>query len=178
MENKKSLFSCLAKFFGSDAEQNNDCKKEEEGQQFTYLTMDGEFIMDPKDPYTVNDSRNPSKIILSTSEEPNSLTKMSFFHHLDERQEIASCGFQYIGSRPDPKYFPESKTSIWDIFEKVEDYSGDCSKFKFVISRSPHDTPRHMHLRYGNDLEALLNMSNDEEDEQYNPWWSEYKEVL
>ena len=61
-----------------------------------------------------------------------------------------------------------------DIFEKVEDYSGECEEFKYVISRSPHDSPLHMHLRYGDNVEDLLNMSKNPKDDKFNPWWAEY----
>lgn len=150
-------------------------KKEVIKHRFTYLTMNGEFKMDPKNETTVKDERNPSRIILSTSEEKGTATKITFFDHNDDKKVIAECSYQFIGSRPDPFYFPEeSKTSIWDVFEKIEDHSGDCSKFKFVVSRSPHDEPLHMHLRYGDNVEDLLNMSKDAKDDKFNPWWPEY----
>ncbi len=153
----------------------NKSKKEEIRYRYAYLEMNGTFEMDPKDSLTVNDSRNPSKIILSTTDKPGTLTKMTFFHHDDKTKKWAECGYQYIGSRPDPFYFPNtSKTSIWDIFEKVEDYSGKCEEFKYVISRSPHDSPLHMHLRYGDNVEDLLNMSKNPKDDKFNPWWAEY----
>ncbi|MEL6803448.1 MAG: hypothetical protein AAFO91_06680, partial [Bacteroidota bacterium] len=69
------------------------------------------------------------------------------------------------------------KTSIWDVFKKMTDISGDCMNYEYVISRSPHGDPIHMHLRYGQDLEALLAMSNDEEDDKFNPWWATYCDI-
>ena len=150
----------------------------EQQQNLSYLSMDGEFEMDYTDPFTANDPRNPSKIILYTSLESESLTKMTFFDHSDKTKIIAECGYQYIGSSPDPFLFPKYKVSVWDIFEKMEDYSGEeCARFKYVISRSPHDMPPHMHLRYGNEVEKLLNMSKDEKDDEFNPWWADYKKV-
>lgn len=155
-----------------NTETTNEMKKH---QHFSYLTMNGEFKIDPTDTLTVNDKRNPSRVLLSTTTEKGTLTKMSFYDHDDENKLIAECGYKYIGSKPDPHYYPHaSKTSIWDIFEKVEDYAGEeCDKFKYVISRSPHDEPIHMHLRYGNDPEELLNMSKNENDS----WWAELKGV-
>lgn len=145
---------------------------------FRYLAMNGEFRMNPNDSLTENDPRNPSRLVLKTSEDKGSLSRMAFYAHDDMEQKLAECGYQYIGSRPDPHYFPEqSKTSIWDVFQKVEDYDGDCAAFKYVLSRSPHGDPIHMHLRYGDDVEALLAMSNDEEDDQFNPWWSTYCDI-
>lgn len=145
---------------------------------FTYLSMNGEFHLNPGDSMSQNDPRNPGRLVLETSDEKGTLTKMTFFDHTDLDKQLAECGYQYIGSRPDPHYYPEqSKTSIWDIFEKVEDYSGDCMNYKYVISRSPHGDPIHMHLRYGDDVESLLNMSNDAEDNQFNPWWATYCDI-
>lgn len=145
---------------------------------FSYLAMKGEFKMNPNDSITQNDPRNPSRLVLETSDEKGSPTRMSFYSHDDTQQKLAECGYEFIGSRPDPHYYPEqSKTSIWDVFKKVEDYEGDCSKYKYVISRSPHGDPIHMHLRYGDDVEALLLMSNAEEDDDFNPWWSTYCDI-
>ena len=134
-------------------------KKEEIRYRYAYLEMNGTFEMDPKDSLTVNDSRNPSKIILSTTDKPGTLTKMTFFHHDDKTKKWAECGYQYIGSRPDPFYFPNTSK---------------CEEFKYVISRSPHDSPLHMHLRYGDNVEDLLNMSKNPKDDKFNPWWAEY----
>lgn len=146
--------------------------------RFAYLEMNGEFKMDKRDSLTINDRRNPSRILLSTSHEAGTFTEMTFYKHLDEEKIWAKCIYQYIGSRPDPYYFPNtSKTSIWDIFEKVGDGYGECSKFQYVISRSPHDMPVHMHLRYGDNVEMLLNMSKDKKDDSFNPWWAEYLKV-
>ena len=170
------LMTALASCFRGKTEMNAEIQKNTmKKQHFSYLTMNGEFRIDPNDRLTANDKRNPSRILLSTSTQPGTLTKMTFFDHNDEKKLIAECGFQYIGSRPDPHFFPNtSKTSIWDIFEKVEDYVGsECLKFKYVISRSPHDSPIHMHLRYGDDVEKLLNMSKTPK----NSWWAEYKGV-
>ncbi len=145
---------------------------------FSYLTMKGEFHLNPGDSVSQNDPRNPGRIILETSEEKGTLTRMSFFDHNDLDKKLAECGYQFIGSRPDPHYFPDqSKTSIWDVFEKVEDYEGDCMNYQFVLSRSPHGDPVHMHLRYGDDVEKLLEMSNYEVDDQFNPWWATYCDI-
>lgn len=168
-------FLSLFVFCGVSFAQNTKYKREKIQHRFTYLTMNGEFKMDLKDLQTTNDERNPSRIILSTSEEKGTTTMMTFFEHNDENKIWAKCEYQWVGSRPDPHYFPHaSKTSIWDVFEKVGNLQGDCDNFKVIISRSPHDTPLHMHLRYGDDVEKLLNMSKDEIDDLYNPWWAEY----
>ena len=146
-----------------------------ENTPFSYMAMNGEFHLNPGDSISQNDPRNPSRLEFTTSDEPGSITKMVFYYHDDNNKKWADCGYEFIGSLPDPHYYPEiSKTSIWDIFKKVEDYSGDCMNFKYVISRSPHGDPIHMHLRYGEDVEALMAMSDDEKDKKFNPWWATY----
>lgn len=146
--------------------------------QFSYLKMNGDFVLNSEDSVSINDPRNLSKISLFTSDKAGTLTEITFFDYSDVNKKLAKCGYQFIGSRPDPFYYPaKSKTSIWDVFVKVKDYEGDCSKFKYVISRSPHDNPIHMHLRYGDDIEELLNMSKDPKDDKFNPWWADYRGV-
>jgi len=145
---------------------------------FTFLKMNGEFHMNPNDSMTQNDPRNPSKLILSTTTEAGSLTRMTFFDHNDMDMKLAECGYEFIGSRPDPHYYPkESKTSIWDVFELKENFDGDCASFKYVLSRSPHGDPVHMHLRYGNDVDSILALSNVEYDDAFNPWWATYCDI-
>ncbi|TXB60543.1 hypothetical protein [Phaeodactylibacter luteus] len=145
---------------------------------YTYLAMNGDFQMNPNDSLTQNDPRNPSRLVLETSEEAGSLTRMAFYSHNDMEQKLAECGYEFIGSRPDPYYYPQkSKTSIWDVFRKVEDFEGDCASYQYVISRSPHGDPVHMHLRYGDDVEALLALSQAEGDQQFNPWWATYCDI-
>lgn len=145
---------------------------------FTYLAMNGEFHLNPGDSMSQNDVRNPGRLKLTTSEDKGSMTRMAIYDHSDVNKQLAECGYEFIGSRPDPHYYPaESKTSIWDVFKKVDDFSGDCSKYQYVISRSPHGDPIHMHLRYGEDVEKLLAMSNDEPDANFNPWWATYCDI-
>lgn len=145
---------------------------------FSYLGMDGEFEMDPVTASTQDDPRNPSRIRLATSEEAGSKTRMAFYAHDDESRLVADCGYQYVGSFPDPHYFPaESKSSIWDAFERTDSYDGDCDSYAAVISRSPHGEPAHLHLRYGGDVQELLAMSTAPVDSaRFEPWWALYCE--
>ena len=153
-------------------------QEDKESLPFSYLTMNGEFHLNPGDSISQNDPRNPGRIQLETPEEAGSITKMVFYDHNNINKKLAACGYEFIGSRPDPHYYPnESKTSIWDVFKKVKDFSGDCENYKYVISRSPHGDPIHMHLRYGEDVDELLAMSNDQEDENFNPWWATYCDI-
>lgn len=147
-------------------------------QRFSYLSMNGEFKMNPNDTLTQNDPRNPSKLVMSTSEKAGTITRIAFYEHDSMDKLWADCGYEFIGSMPDPHYYPhQSKTSIWDIFKRVEHFEGDCATFEYVASRSPHGDPIHLHLRYGDDPKALLAMSNDEELENFNPWWSVYCDI-
>jgi len=88
---------------------------------FTYLTMNGEFHLNPGDSMSQYDTRNPGKLELKTSEEAGSNTKMTFYDHDDLDKKLAECGYEFIGSRPDPHYYPkQSKTSIWDVFKMAK----------------------------------------------------------
>lgn len=156
---------------------NGVAQQMKKADSFSYLRMNGDFVMDKTDSMTINDIRNPSRIVLNTTTEKGSITRMIFYSHYDNNEVEADCGYQFDSSRPDPYYFPNtSKTSIWDVFKKVVDYSGNCSKYTVVVSRSPHDFPLHMHLRYGDNVEKILNMSKDKKDDKFNPWWAEFKE--
>jgi hypothetical protein len=103
----------------------------------------------------------------------------SFYQDLDGTVPLAeNCRYVYKGAAGDPYYYPtRSKPSIWDLFELV---SGDttCNNFYYVILRSPHGNPIHMHLRYGDtksSFRKLLNLSNGPENpNSLNPWWSVY----
>ena len=153
-------------------------EEDKEGLPFSYLAMNGEFHLNPGDSISQNDPRNLGRIQLETPKEAGSVTKMVFYDHNDINKKLAECGYEFIGSRPDPHYYPdESKTSIWDVFKKVKDFSGDCENYQYVISRSPHGDPIHMHLRYGHDVDDLLAMSNDKEDDNFNPWWASYCDI-
>ncbi len=138
--------------------------------------MTGDFEMDPTDAATRNDPRNPSRVRLATTDEDGTASRFAFYAHDDPDRLVADCGYQYVGSRPDPHYFPaESKTSIWDVFEQTEAYAGDCAAYTAVAARAPHGETVHMHLRYGTDADALLAMSTVPADSSaFEPWWSVY----
>lgn len=57
----------------------------------------------------------------------------------------------------------------------------ECQPFHFVILRSPHGHPPHMHMRYGSadsSFAELLEISTLAEDpDSFNPWWSLYCEA-
>ena len=147
-----------------------------EAPVFTYLSMDGEFEMDPVHRPTRADPRNPSRLRLSTTADAGTATRMAFYAHDDPNRLVADCGYQFAGSRPDPHYFPaESKTSIWDVFTQTTAYGGACDAYTVVVARSPHGDPVHMHLRYGTNADALLAMSTAPVDSAaFTPWWPVY----
>jgi len=102
----------------------------------------------------------------------------SFYRDLQGDEPIAeNCQYEYRGTAPDPFYYPQYQTSIWDLFE-LTSTDPACSGFKYVILRSPHGEPAHMHMRYGSEsssFESLLNMSTGESDTtKLDPWWSLY----
>lgn len=137
-----------------------------------YLGVDGAFTIDTKE-ISATDSRNPKRVVFQQME------FFSFYKDYDGNTPLAkNCRYVYKGAAGDPFYYPEqSKTSIWDLFELA---SGDaaCNNFYYVIMRSPHGNPVHMHMRYGNatsSFRQLLNLSNAPENKNsINPWWSVY----
>lgn len=137
-----------------------------------YLGVDGVFTIDTKE-ISATDPRNPKRVVFKQMEE------FSFYKDLEGSTPLAeNCRYVYKGAAGDPFYYPKtSKTSIWDLFELA---SGDdaCNNFYYVILRSPHGDPVHMHMRYGNNessFDNLLNFSDaPETKESINPWWSVY----
>jgi len=137
-----------------------------------YLGVDGTFTLDTSVPSSLHDPRNPARIVFSQMEE------FSFYRDMEGEEAIAeNCRYVYRGAAPDPHYYPEFQTSIWDLFELTPE-SENCSAFTYVALRSPHGDPAHLHLRYGGEdssFETLLNMSTVEPDSaEINPWWSSY----
>lgn len=141
-----------------------------------YLSLNGDFTMDSEDEATLTDSRNPSRIALYTSADPYSESQFVFYAHNDVHAVQADCNYQYVRSAPDPYYFPEYKTSVWDLFKLTSSNSGHCQDFHYVIFRSPHgdDTEAaHLHLRYGGEgssFDELLEESLQGDA----AWWSTY----
>ena len=144
---------------------------------FNYLNVNGTLIIDPFSPDEVyNDQRNPSKMVMLTPEESDSETTLTFYKSGNVNEVWASGLYQYIGTKPDPHYFPQYKHSVWDLFELQSGISGEYSAFKYVIYRSPHSNPVHVHMRYGTESTCvLLDMSNNGEG-NFNPWWSVFCE--
>jgi len=137
-----------------------------------HMGVDGVFTLDVSVPASLHDPRNPGRIVFEEME------RFSFYRDMEGEDPIAeSCQYSYQGAVPDPFYYPEFQTSIWDLFELTSDDPA-CIGFQYVALRSPHGEPIHMHVRYGNEsssFEELLQMSLAEPDRaELNPWWSLY----
>ncbi|WP_416672391.1 hypothetical protein [Egbenema bharatensis] len=138
-----------------------------------FLGVDGVFTLDISEPASLHDPRNPARI------EFEEMERFSFYRDFEGQQPIAeNCEYTYQGSAPDPFYYPEFQSSIWDLFE-LNPGNDACSGFQYVILRAPHGDPIHMHFRYGGQdasFESLLAMSLEEAsgEIELNPWWSLY----
>lgn len=141
---------------------------------YSYLNVNGVFVMDQDDPATLNDARNPSKIEFTTTDEPYSESRFVFYKYGKPNKVWADCNFQFVKSAPDPHYFPQYKTSVWDFFKLTTKNSGKCNNFKFVILRSPHGEPAHAHVRYGGKTSSFKQLLEDSLNP--NAWWSTYIE--
>ena len=143
-----------------------------------FLTNHGVFLLQPGDSF--DDPRNPKRIAMNTTAESDVPTTVSFYADLDGETPLAEgCDYQYVGGKPDPHYFPNYKTSVWDLFQLEAGQSQACQGFAHIAVRSPHDSPPHMHFRYGDagkSFDALLAMSNDPES-GFDPWWSDYRGI-
>lgn len=140
-----------------------------------YLGFDGVFNLNTEQEQSAKDPRNPKRIVIEKME------KFSFYQDTALKTPIArNCRYTYMGAAPDPKYYSEFKSAVWDLFELVKDEQQDaaCNQFKYLVATAPHDEPLHMHFRYGNEqssLAALLNMSKTPENAaQFNPWFATY----
>lgn len=137
-----------------------------------FLGVDGIFTLDTSVPSSLNDPRNPGRIVF------NQMEQFSFYRDLAGEDAIAeNCQYTYRGAAPDPFYYPRFQSSIWDLFELVSEDAA-CSGFKYVALRAPHGDPIHMHVRYGglnSSFEELLGHSTGESDtSRLDPWWSLY----
>ncbi|PSB28599.1 hypothetical protein [Chlorogloea sp. CCALA 695] len=139
-----------------------------------YLGFDGVFNLNAEQE-SVKDPRKEKVIAISKME------KFTFYKDVAKKTPIArDCHYTYMGAAPDPKYYSQVKSAVWDLFELKPEEKQDlrCNKFKYVALTAPHDQPIHMHFRYGDEqsnFEALLKMSNDRaEPTKFNPWFATY----
>lgn len=139
-----------------------------------YLGFNGVFNLNTEDENSVKDPRNPKQIAIAKME------KFTFYKDAAGTPMARDCHYVYMGAAPDPKYYSQFKSAVWDLFELVQEEKQDsaCNKFKYLVLTAPHDEPIHMHFRYGDEqssLEALLNMSNTPADAaKFSPWFATY----
>lgn len=139
-----------------------------------YLGFDGVFNLNVEHEQSIKDPRNPKRIAIEKME------KFTFYKDVAGTPIAKDCHYAYMGAAPDPKYYSEYKTAVWDLFELVKDEKQDaaCNQFKYLTLTAPHDEPIHMHFRYGDEqssLSALLNMSNAPANTaKFNPWFATY----
>ena len=139
-----------------------------------YLGFDGVFNLNAEQE-SVKDPRKEKVIAISK------MDKFTFYKDAAKKTPIArDCHYTYMGAAPDPKYYSQSKSAVWDLFELKPEEKQDlgCNKFKYVVLTAPHDQPIHMHFRYGDEqsnFDALLKMSNAiAEPAKFNPWFATY----
>jgi len=134
-----------------------------------YLGLDGTFHLNQDDENSFNDPRNPKRIVIEKME------TFTFFADAEGKNAIAkNCHYAYIGAAKDPKFYPQYKLAVWDLFELLKEEKQDpsCDRFKYLSVGVPHGETAHMHFRYGDAMssfEAILNLSNDPQ-----PWISTY----
>lgn len=140
-----------------------------------FLGLDGTFLINQDHRASVNDPRNPKRLVISKME------KFSFYADTEGKQAIAKdCTYIYMGAAKDPKFYDLFKSAIWDQFELAQDDKADpaCDRFKYITVVVPHGDPAHMHFRYGDaksEFTTLLNMSKDPEDKKnFSPWFATY----
>ncbi|MBW4552776.1 MAG: hypothetical protein KME35_16945 [Aphanocapsa sp. GSE-SYN-MK-11-07L] len=142
-----------------------------------YLGYNGTFHLNAESESSTKDTRNPKRIDIQKMEE------VTFYQDTAGKTAIArDCHYAYLGAVPDAKYYPEYKTSVWDIFELEQDEEGNqdpaCKQFQYLSFTAPHGDPIHMHFRYGDEkssFQTLVSMSTAAEDSaKFNPWWSTY----
>ena len=141
--------------------------------QLPYLGLDGTFTIDTSE-LAATDPRNPKRVVFRQME------TVSFYDDIGGTSPIAeNCRYTYRGAAGDPYFYPQrSKASIWDQLELVGG-GPPCERFSYVIVRSPHGNPTHMHMRYGDtstSFSKLLAISNigPEDKTKLDPWWSVY----
>lgn len=144
----------------------------------SYLGLDGVFNLNTEQEQSIKDPRNPKQIAIEKME------KFTFYKDTVGTAIARNCRYVYLGAASDPKYYSESKTAVWELFELISDEKQDkaCNQFKYLIVTAPHGEssgePIHMHFRYGNEqtsFTTLLKMSNAPKNPaQFNPWFATY----
>jgi hypothetical protein len=139
---------------------------------FPYEVANGLHLMDPTDPATVDDPRNPAAVEMTTSDEGGSESRFVFYEHGAPDRVWADCNFQVRYTMPDPSAFPADKVALWDAFEMTGTNSGQCAAFQRVVLFWTRDDGA-LHLRYGTEgFEDLLGESLATDPSEV--WWPRY----
>lgn len=141
----------------------------------TYLVAHGTWILDSEDE-SFDDSRNPRRLVLETTDDSGSSSRFSFYADLEGTEPIAvDCRFQYNRSQPDSYRFPASKEAVWAIFELEGGSPAACTPFQ-KVAFSPAAAGG-LHLRYGTvDFADLVGPALSAP-ESPDLWWSRYEAV-
>lgn len=140
---------------------------------FPYDIANGERVADPTSETTTTDTRNPSRLTLSTTADAGTDSRFVFYKHNAPDELWADCNFQVRYTMPDPSAFPGDKLALWDAFELTGTNSGACAAFERVVMFWSDDG-RVMHLRYG--TEPFENLLSQSLGENSSGWWSRYCE--
>ncbi len=130
---------------------------------FHYVEAGGSHVLEPGVVSSARDRSLPSAIVADIGIDASDTTEMTFFDH--DRPELitARCGFQVRYTMPDPLSFPGDKLDVWDAYEMVESYEGNCEAFQYV-TLSWASEPGRMLFRYGDTgFFELLDLSLDSE---------------
>lgn len=141
----------------------------------TYLVAHGTWTLDIEDD-SFDDTRNPRRLVLETTDDPGSSSRFSFYADLGGEEPIAlDCRFQYNRSQPDSYRFPATKEAVWAMFELEGGSPAACAPFQKVAFSPAADGG--LHLRYGTVDYADLVGPALSASESPDRWWSRYRAV-
>jgi len=142
-----------------------------------YLGATGTWLLDDSE-QSFSDPRNPRRLVLVTTEEPDSPSQFSFYSDVALREPLAEgCTYQYNRSQPDSYRFPESKESVWVIFDLVPGNAPACNGFARVGFAPTLGGDTRIHLRYGTMDYAELVGPGFSEPASPTLWWSIYRPI-
>lgn len=128
---------------------------------YHYTEAGGSHVLEPGIASAARDGSLPSAIVADIGLDASDTTKMTFFDHDRPELVAAECGFRVRYTMPDPLSFPGDKLDVWDAYEMVESYEGDCEAFRFVTLNWASE-PGRMLFRNGTDgFFELLGLSLD-----------------
>lgn len=142
-----------------------------------YLVATGTWLLDDSE-QSFSDPRNPRRLELTTTEQPDSPSLFSFYADAAGREPLAKgCSYQYNRSQPDSHRFPESKQSVWVIFDLAPGNAPACEAFARVGFAPTLGGDARIHLRYGTMDYAELVGPAFSDPASPTLWWSLYRPV-